>query len=56
IIFFTLIFVMIKLFVQEKERGTLEGLLLSPVSKNILLTSKIVFCFVLLSFIELILV
>ncbi len=56
IIFFTLIFVMIKLFVQEKEKGTLDGLLSSPVSKNILLTSKIVFCFVLLSFIELILV
>jgi len=56
IIFFTLIFVMIKLFVQEKERGTLDGLTTSPVSKNILLTSKIVFCFILLSFIELILI
>jgi len=56
IIFFTLIFIMIKLFVQEKERGTLDGLASSPVSKNILLTSKIVFCFILLSFIELILI
>ena len=55
IIFFTLIFIMIKLFVQEKERGTLDGLTTSPVSKNILLISKIVFCFILLSFIELIL-
>lgn len=55
IIFFTLIFIMIKLFVQEKEKGTLDGLKASPVSKNILLTSKIVFCFILLSFIELIL-
>ena len=56
IIFFTLIFVMIKLFVQEKEKGTLDGLTTSPVSKNILITSKIIFCFILLSFIELILV
>ncbi|MFW9950590.1 MAG: heme exporter protein CcmB [Candidatus Thorarchaeota archaeon] len=55
IIFFTLIFIMIKLFVQEKEKGTLNGLTTSPVSKNILLISKIVFCFILLSFIELIL-
>ena len=55
IIFFTLIFIMIKLFVQEKEKGTLYGLKASPVSKIILLTSKIVFCFILLSFIELIL-
>ncbi len=55
IIFFTLIFIMIKLFVQEKERGTLDGLTSSPVSNNILLISKIVFCFILLSFIELVL-
>jgi len=56
ILFFTLIFVMIKLFIQEKEKGTLDGITSSPVSKNILLMSKIVFCFVLLSFIELVLV
>ena len=56
IIFFTLIFIMIKLFVQEKEKGTLDGLTSSPVSNNILLISKIVFCFILLSFIELILI
>ena len=56
IIFFTLIFIMIKLFVQEKENGTLDGLISSPVSNNILLISKIVFCFILLSFIELILI
>ncbi|MFX1447714.1 MAG: heme exporter protein CcmB [Promethearchaeota archaeon] len=55
IIFFSLIFIMIKIFVQEKEKGTLDGLTTSPVSKNILLISKIVFCFLLLSFIELIL-
>jgi len=55
IIFFTLIFIMIKLFVQEKERGTLDGLTSSPVSDNILLISKVIFCFILLSFIELIL-
>lgn len=55
IIFFTLIFIMIKLFVQEKEKGTLDGLTSSPVSNTILLTSKVVFCFILLSIIELIL-
>jgi ABC-type transport system involved in cytochrome c biogenesis permease component len=55
IIFFTLIFIMIKIFVQEKEKGTLDGLTTSPISKNTLLVSKIVFCFILLSFIELIL-
>ncbi len=55
IIFFTLIFIMIKLFVQEKERGTLDGLTSSPVSNNNLLISKVVFCFILLCFIELIL-
>jgi len=55
IIFFTLIFIMIKLFVQEKEKGTLDGLISSPVSNTILLTSKVVFCFILLSIIELIL-
>ena len=55
IIFFTLIFIMIKLFVQEKEKGTLDGLTTSPVSNTILLISKVVFCFILLSLIELIL-
>ena len=56
IIFFTLIFIMIKLFVQEKEKGTLDGLTSSPVSNSVLLISKIIFCFILLSFIELILI
>jgi len=56
IIFFTLIFIMIKLFVQEKEKGTLYGLTSSPVSNSTLLISKVVFCFILLSFIELILI
>ena len=55
IIFFTLIFIMIKLFVQEKEKGTLDGLTTSPVSNTIILISKVVFCFILLSLIELIL-
>ena len=56
IIFFTLIFIMIKLFVQEKEKGTLYGITSSPVSNSILLISKVIFCFILLSFIELILI
>lgn len=56
IIFFTLIFIMIKLFVQEKEKGTLYGLTSAPVSNGVLLISKVIFCFILLSFIELILI
>ena len=56
IIFFTLIFIMIKLFVQEKEKGTLYGLTSSPVSNVVLLISKVIFCFILLSFIELIII
>ncbi|TES96276.1 MAG: hypothetical protein E3J90_08335 [Promethearchaeota archaeon] len=56
IIFFTLIFIMIKLFVQEKEKGTLYGLTSSPVSNGILLISKVIFCFILLCFIELVLI
>lgn len=55
IIFFTLIFIMTKLFVKEKDSGTLGGLLTAPVSGNVLLLSKILYCFILLSFIEVIL-
>jgi len=46
---------MSKLFVKEKESGTLGGLLSSPVSGNIILVSKIFYCFILLSIVELIL-
>ncbi|MFX1355987.1 MAG: heme exporter protein CcmB [Promethearchaeota archaeon] len=55
IIFFTLIFVMAKLFIKEKDSGTLGGLISSPISANILIFSKIFFCFIILSFIEIIL-
>ncbi len=55
IIFFTLIFIMTKLFVKEKASGTLGGLLTAPVSGNIILLSKILYCLLLLSFIEVIL-
>ncbi|MHA2035499.1 MAG: heme exporter protein CcmB [Promethearchaeota archaeon] len=55
IIFFTLIYLMSKLFVKEKESGTLGGLLSSPVSGNTILLSKIIYCLILLSFVELIL-
>ena len=55
IIFFTLIYLMSKLFVKEKESGTLGGLLSAPISGNIIIFSKIFYCFILLSFIELIL-
>ncbi|MFW9826511.1 MAG: heme exporter protein CcmB [Candidatus Thorarchaeota archaeon] len=55
IIFFTLIFIMTKLFVKEKDSGTIGGLLSSPLSANLILTSKIIYCFILLSFVELIL-
>ena len=56
IIFFTLIFIMTKLFVKEKDSGTLGGLLSSPISSNILLLSKILYCLILLGFIETILI
>ncbi|MFX0010416.1 MAG: heme exporter protein CcmB [Candidatus Hermodarchaeota archaeon] len=52
IIFFTLIFIMTKLFVKEKESGTIGGLLSSPISANLILASKTVYCFILLSFVE----
>jgi ABC-type transport system involved in cytochrome c biogenesis permease component len=55
IIFFTLIYLMSKLFVKEKESGTLGGLLSSPVSGNIILISKIFYCLILLSIVELVL-
>ncbi|MFX1325893.1 MAG: heme exporter protein CcmB [Promethearchaeota archaeon] len=55
IIFFTLIFIMTKLFIKEKETGTIGGLLTSPVSANLILLSKIIFCFILLTFVEFIL-
>ncbi len=55
IIFFTLIYLMSKLFVKEKESGTLGGLISSPISGNIILFSKIFYCLILLSFVEIIL-
>lgn len=55
IIFFTLIYLMSKLFIKEKESGTLGGLISSPISGNIILLSKIFYCLILLSFIEVIL-
>ena len=55
IIFFTLIYIITKLFVKEKESGTIGGLLSSPISANIIILSKILYCLILLSFIEIIL-
>ena len=55
IIFFTLVYIMTKLFVKEKESGTIGGLLSSPVSSNLIILSKTIFCFILLSFVEVIL-
>ncbi len=55
VIFFTLIFIMTKLFVKEKDSGTLGGLLTAPISGNVILLSKILYCLILLSFIEVIL-
>ena len=54
IIFFILIFIMSKLFIHERESGTLGGLITSPVSASTILLSKIVFCFILLIFVEII--
>ncbi|MHA2472228.1 MAG: heme exporter protein CcmB [Promethearchaeota archaeon] len=55
VIFFTLIYIMTKLFVKEKETGTLGGLLSSPVSSNIIILSKTLYCLILLSFVEVVL-
>ncbi|MFX0027780.1 MAG: ABC transporter permease [Candidatus Hermodarchaeota archaeon] len=55
IIFFTLIYIMSKLFIKEKDSGTIGGLLSAPVSANLILLSKIIFCFILLCFVEVIL-
>lgn len=55
IIFFTLIYIITKLFVKEKESGTIGGILSSPISANIIILSKILYCLILLSFIEIIL-
>lgn len=54
IILFTLIFIMTRLFVKEKEAGTLGGLITAPVSANMIQLSKIVFCFILLGLIEIV--
>ena len=55
IIFFTTVYIMTKLFVKEKDSGTIGGLISSPVSANLILMSKIIFCFILLTFVEVIL-
>ena len=55
IIFFTTVYIMTKLFVKEKDSGTIGGLISSPVSANLILMSKIIFCFILLIFVEVIL-
>ncbi|MFX1269894.1 MAG: heme exporter protein CcmB [Promethearchaeota archaeon] len=55
IMFFTLIYIMTKLFIKEKDSGTLGGILSSPVSTSIILLGKILFCLILLSFVEIIL-
>ena len=55
IIFFTLIFIMTKLLIKEKENGTLGGLISSPVSANVIMISKTIFCLILLCIIEIVL-
>ena len=55
IIFFTTVYIMTKLFVKEKDSGTIGGLISSPVSANLILMSKIIFCFILLTFVEVVL-
>ncbi|MFX1489548.1 MAG: heme exporter protein CcmB [Promethearchaeota archaeon] len=54
IIFFILIYIMTKLFIKEKDSGTLGGLLSSPASANTIFLSKTIFCLIILSFVELI--
>ena len=55
IIFFTLVYIMSKLFIKEKESGTIGGILSSPISANLIIISKIIFCLILLTFVEIIL-
>ncbi|MFW9970634.1 MAG: heme exporter protein CcmB [Candidatus Odinarchaeota archaeon] len=55
IIFFTLVYVMSRLFVKEKDSGTIGGILSAPISANLIILSKIIFCLILLTFIEIIL-
>ncbi|MFX1301933.1 MAG: heme exporter protein CcmB [Promethearchaeota archaeon] len=52
IIFFTLIYIMAKLFIKEKESGTIGGLTSSPISPNLILFSKTIYCLILLISIE----
>lgn len=52
VIFFTLIFVITKIFVKEKESGTLTGILSSPVPINLIIFGKIIYCFILLIILE----
>lgn len=52
IIFFIMMFIMTKLFLKEQEAGTLDGLLTSPLSSNVIILSKILFCFIILCFVE----
>ena len=51
---FLMMFIMAKLFIKEQETGTLGGLITSPVSSNIIILSKSIFCFILLCFVELV--
>ncbi|MFX1363878.1 MAG: heme exporter protein CcmB [Promethearchaeota archaeon] len=55
IIFFTLIYIMAKLFIKEKESGTINGLISSPIFPNIILFSKTIYCLILMTLIEIIL-
>lgn len=52
IIFFTVLFMISKLMINEKEAGTLNGMLTAPVSPVSILFCKIVFGFVILCLIE----
>lgn len=52
VVFFTLLFIIAKLFVKEKESGTLDGLISSPTPINTLFFSKIVFSMLIFCLIE----
>ncbi|UCC18199.1 MAG: hypothetical protein JSV62_08765, partial [Promethearchaeota archaeon] len=53
---FLMMFIMTKLFIKEQETGTLGGLISSPVSFNIIILSKTLFCFLMLSIVELVII
>ncbi len=54
ILIFSLLFIISKTFIREKETGTLNGLLTAPVTPGLIVASKVVMTFILLCIIEIV--